>query len=44
MVMEEVRVQVEKELLKGNTPTLVLAILRDGPLHGGHAVSGAAFP
>ena len=25
---------VERELLKGNTPTLVLAILRDGPLHG----------
>src|ERR1041384_5667669 len=24
----------EKELLKGNTPTLVLAVLRDGPLHG----------
>ena len=25
---------VERELLKGNTPTLILAILRDGPLHG----------
>jgi PadR family transcriptional regulator PadR len=25
---------LERELLKGNTPTLVLAILRDGPLHG----------
>lgn len=25
---------IERELLKGNTPTLVLAILRDGPLHG----------
>ena len=25
---------IEKELLKGNTPTLVLAVLRDGPLHG----------
>ncbi len=24
----------ERELLKGNTPTLVLAVLRDGPLHG----------
>jgi PadR family transcriptional regulator, regulatory protein PadR len=23
-----------RELLKGNTPTLVLAVLRDGPLHG----------
>lgn len=23
-----------RELLKGNTPTLVLAILSDGPLHG----------
>ena len=26
--------ELERELLKGNTPTLVLAILRDGPLHG----------
>lgn len=25
---------IERELLKGNTPTLVLAILRDAPLHG----------
>lgn len=25
---------MERELLKGNTPTLVLVILRDGPLHG----------
>jgi len=25
---------LERELLKGNTPTLVLAVLRDGPLHG----------
>jgi PadR family transcriptional regulator, regulatory protein PadR len=24
----------ERELLKGNTQTLVLAVLRDGPLHG----------
>jgi PadR family transcriptional regulator PadR len=24
----------ESELLKGNTPTLVLAVLCDGPLHG----------
>src|SRR5918992_5630 len=24
----------ERELLKGNTPTLVLAVLRDGPRHG----------
>jgi PadR family transcriptional regulator PadR len=24
----------ERELLKGNTPTLVLAVLRDGPMHG----------
>ena len=24
----------ERELLKGTTPTLVLAVLRDGPLHG----------
>lgn len=24
----------ERELLKGNTPTLVLAVLRDAPLHG----------
>lgn len=26
--------ETERELLKGNTPTLVLAVLRDGPLHG----------
>ncbi len=26
--------ELDRELLKGNTPTLVLAILRDGPLHG----------
>lgn len=25
---------MDTELLKGNTPTLVLAVLRDGPLHG----------
>lgn len=25
---------LERELLKGNTPTLVLAVLRAGPLHG----------
>jgi PadR family transcriptional regulator PadR len=25
---------VETQLLKGNSPTLVLAVLRDGPLHG----------
>ena len=24
----------ERELLKGNTPTLVLAVLEDSPLHG----------
>lgn len=24
----------ERELLRGNTPTLVLAVLRDAPLHG----------
>ncbi|HTE19340.1 MAG TPA: helix-turn-helix transcriptional regulator [Armatimonadota bacterium] len=24
----------QRELLKGSTPTLVLAVLRDGPLHG----------
>ncbi len=24
----------ERELLKGNTPTLALAVLNDGPLHG----------
>src|SRR5205085_5364831 len=24
----------QKELLKGNTPTLVLAVLNDAPLHG----------
>jgi PadR family transcriptional regulator PadR len=27
-------VDAERELLKGNTPTLVLAVLKDGPLHG----------
>ncbi len=26
--------ETERELLKGNTPTLILAVLRDGPLHG----------
>jgi PadR family transcriptional regulator PadR len=31
---EESHLKIEKELLKGNTPLLVLAILRDGPLHG----------
>jgi PadR family transcriptional regulator, regulatory protein PadR len=25
---------MDRELLKGNTPTLVLAVLLDGPLHG----------
>lgn len=25
---------MERELLKGNTPTMILAVLRDGPLHG----------
>ena len=25
---------LERELLKGNTPTLVLAVLRESPLHG----------
>ncbi|HEX5323503.1 MAG TPA: helix-turn-helix transcriptional regulator [Capsulimonadaceae bacterium] len=25
---------IERELLKGNTPTLVLAILQEGPKHG----------
>ena len=25
---------LERELLKGNTPTLILAVLREGPLHG----------
>jgi PadR family transcriptional regulator PadR len=25
---------LKTELLKGNTPTLILAVLRDGPLHG----------
>jgi PadR family transcriptional regulator PadR len=25
---------MDRELLKGNTPTLALAVLRDGPLHG----------
>jgi PadR family transcriptional regulator PadR len=24
----------ERELLKGNTPTLIMAVLRDGPRHG----------
>src|SRR5919198_721815 len=28
------RMDTERELLKGNTPTLVLAVLRDGPRHG----------
>src|SRR6476469_543167 len=27
-------VSTDKELLKGNTPTLVLAVLKDAPLHG----------
>jgi PadR family transcriptional regulator, regulatory protein PadR len=27
-------VEAERELLKGNTPTLVLAVLKDAPLHG----------
>jgi PadR family transcriptional regulator, regulatory protein PadR len=27
-------VETERELLKGNTPTLVLAVLKDAPLHG----------
>jgi PadR family transcriptional regulator len=27
-------VRDESELLRGNTPTLVLAVLRDGPQHG----------
>src|SRR5213594_3187500 len=31
---ERLMVDTERELLKGNTPTLVLAVLRDGPLHG----------
>ncbi len=26
--------ETERELLKGNTPTLVLAVLNDAPLHG----------
>ena len=26
--------ETERELLKGNTPTLVLAVLKDAPLHG----------
>ena len=25
---------MERELLKGNTPTMILAVLGDGPLHG----------
>lgn len=32
--MKESHLKIEKELLKGNTPMLVLAIVRDGPLHG----------
>jgi PadR family transcriptional regulator PadR len=32
--MNESHLKIEKELLKGNTPMLVLAIVRDGPLHG----------
>jgi PadR family transcriptional regulator PadR len=31
---EAERLDTERELLKGNTPTLVMAVLRDGPLHG----------
>jgi PadR family transcriptional regulator PadR len=27
-------VDIERELLKGNTPALVLAVLRSGPCHG----------
>ena len=33
----------ERELLRGNTPTMILAILRDGPQHAyaiGSAISG----
>jgi PadR family transcriptional regulator PadR len=26
--------ETQRELLRGSTPTLVLAVLRDGPLHG----------
>jgi PadR family transcriptional regulator PadR len=35
----------ERELLRGNTPTMILAILRDGPLHAyaiGRAISERA--
>src|ERR1043166_3679889 len=31
---ERLIVNTERELLKGNTPTLVLAVLKDQPLHG----------
>jgi PadR family transcriptional regulator, regulatory protein PadR len=31
---EVLSVDTERELLKGNTPTLVLAVLKDAPLHG----------
>src|SRR5258707_15089479 len=31
---ERLIVNTERELLKGNTPTLVLAVLKDAPLHG----------
>ena len=31
---KEPRLEGERELLKGNTPTLVLAVLQDAPLHG----------
>src|SRR5258708_10560178 len=31
---ERLIVNTERELLKGNTPTLVLAVLKDRPLHG----------
>ena len=30
----EFEMEPDRELLKGNTPTLVLAVLRDGPMHG----------
>jgi len=30
----EVNMTLERELLKGNTPAMVLAVLRAGPLHG----------
>jgi PadR family transcriptional regulator PadR len=26
--------ETQRELLKGSTPTLILAVLRDGPIHG----------